>query len=336
MEIIVCYPPQAVSMSKVASVISKFFIDEGFNVYHANVLNMVLPTRMVDAAIIIDTCMPPSYLRVVQKMGLASKRIFAYDVEGIPLISPAMANTLNTWFYNIPASQLSAECGRQAGLRVDDIVPRAIDFNYYQSVNGDLVEKFREQYGDYFLFIGAMHKMAAIQRKGLDTLFKAWQISTLRKRKVKLVVVTNHHPGELGMEVPEGVEVLVNFGGFTEEEIKALYKASLGLVFPSRCEGFGLPPLEAMALRVPVIYSDAPAHNEFTVGVKVKCVKKWYYDTPWGIRQVMHEVAPTDLAEAMERVYYDGVEDIVNKGYEVAKRYDYRVALKGYLKFIGG
>jgi len=323
-------------MSKVASAISKFFIEKGFNVYHANVLSMLLPTRMVDAIIVVDTCMPPSYLRVVQKMGLAARRIFAYDVEGIPLISPAMANTFNTWFYNVPASKFSAECGRQAGLRIDGIVPRAIDFNFYQSVNEDLVEKFKERFGDFFLFIGALHKMASVQRKGLDTLFKAWQLSTLRNHKVRLVVVTNHHPRELGMEVPEGVEIVVNFGGFSEEEVKALYKASLGLVFPSRCEGFGLPPLEAMALKVPVIYSDAPAHNEFAVGVKVKCVKKWYYDAPWGIRQVMHEVAPIDLAEAMERVYYDGVKDFVSKGYEVAKKYDYRIALQGYLKFIGG
>lgn len=336
MEIIVCYPPQAVSMSKVASAISKFLIDEGFSVYHVNVLDLVLPVRMADALIIVDTCMPPGYLRVVQKMGLAKRRIFAYDVEGVPLISPAMANTLNMWFYNIPASRLSAECGKQAGLRIDGVVPRAIDFNYYQVVDEDLVEKFKEKYGDYFLFIGAMHKMASIQRKGLDTLLKAWQLSTLKNHKVKLVVVTNHHPAEFNMEVPEGVEVIVNFGGFTEEEIKALYRASLGLVFPSRCEGFGLPPLEAMALKVPVIFSDAPSHNEFAVGIKVKCIKKWYYDTPWGIRQVMHEISPVDLAEAMERVYCDGVGDIVDKAYEAAKQYDYRVALKGYLKVIGG
>jgi glycosyltransferase involved in cell wall biosynthesis len=49
----------------------------------------------------------------------------------------------------------------------------------------------------------------------------------------------------------------VLFPGYaSENEMAALYRASLGLVFPSLYEGFGLPLLEAMALGVPVLASD--------------------------------------------------------------------------------
>jgi glycosyltransferase involved in cell wall biosynthesis len=48
----------------------------------------------------------------------------------------------------------------------------------------------------------------------------------------------------------------VNWVGYvSDEELKALYEHAAGFIFPSLYEGFGLPPLEAMALGCPVIVS---------------------------------------------------------------------------------
>ena len=41
-----------------------------------------------------------------------------------------------------------------------------------------------------------------------------------------------------------------------------LYKGSAALVYPSKWEGFGIPPLESLACGRPVIVSDIPAHRE--------------------------------------------------------------------------
>ena len=60
-----------------------------------------------------------------------------------------------------------------------------------------------------------------------------------------------------------GVEDVVRFIGEVDEEDKvALYQGATAFLYPSRREGFGLPPLEALACGVPVIGSDAPSIPE--------------------------------------------------------------------------
>ena len=49
---------------------------------------------------------------------------------------------------------------------------------------------------------------------------------------------------------------VVFFGHATDEELAALYTRAESYVFPSLCEGFGLPPLEAMSKGLPVAASN--------------------------------------------------------------------------------
>lgn len=55
----------------------------------------------------------------------------------------------------------------------------------------------------------------------------------------------------------------VHYVGFvSDDDLAALYQRALCLVFPSRTEGFGIPPLEAMTLGCPVISSNAASLPE--------------------------------------------------------------------------
>jgi glycosyltransferase involved in cell wall biosynthesis len=64
-----------------------------------------------------------------------------------------------------------------------------------------------------------------------------------------------------------GVGDAVRFLGYVpDESLGALLSGATALVFPSLFEGFGLPPLEAMACGTPVISTDAPAMSEVLAG----------------------------------------------------------------------
>ena len=71
-----------------------------------------------------------------------------------------------------------------------------------------------------------------------------------------------------GIDYPAYIEKLnltehVRWLGYVDEADKpVIYREALNFVFPSRYEGFGLPPLEAMASGVPVVSTTAPGISE--------------------------------------------------------------------------
>ncbi|MDQ3821923.1 MAG: glycosyltransferase family 4 protein [Actinomycetota bacterium] len=77
-------------------------------------------------------------------------------------------------------------------------------------------------------------------------LFEAFAL--LRRRRPELRLVLTGYTGD----APEGVDVR---GRVSAEELADLYRRAAALVFPSLYEGFGQPPLEAMASGCPVACS---------------------------------------------------------------------------------
>ena len=77
----------------------------------------------------------------------------------------------------------------------------------------------------------------------------------LRRRHPDLELVLTAYEGQ----TPPGVRAL---GHVSRDELVRLYQTAAGLVFPSLYEGFGQPPLEAMACGCPVASSNAAALPE--------------------------------------------------------------------------
>jgi glycosyltransferase involved in cell wall biosynthesis len=95
----------------------------------------------------------------------------------------------------------------------------------------------------YFLFVGGTEK-----RKNLAAVLEAF--ASLDGFELRVVGAHTASPVHDARREQAGVRWL---GHVSEAELAELYRHATALVFPSRYEGFGLPVLEAMARRTPVI-----------------------------------------------------------------------------------
>jgi glycosyltransferase involved in cell wall biosynthesis len=92
--------------------------------------------------------------------------------------------------------------------------------------------------------------------KNHERLFEAFGLLRRERPDLELVLTGGGHEGRT---VPAGVRVK---GLVSGDELAALYRRAACLVFPSLYEGFGQPPLEAMACGCPVAASHAGAIPE--------------------------------------------------------------------------
>lgn len=104
----------------------------------------------------------------------------------------------------------------------------------------------------YLLFVGSLEP-----RKNLERLLKAWQFARIRELELVLAGIAGRVFSATGIgALPKSVRTL---GHVPDCDLPALYSGAQAFVFPSLYEGFGLPPLEAMACGCPVVVSRIPA-----------------------------------------------------------------------------
>jgi glycosyltransferase involved in cell wall biosynthesis len=101
-----------------------------------------------------------------------------------------------------------------------------------------------------------LYPARAWPHKNHARLLEAFALLRRRRPELGLVLTGGGHERT---RLPDGVEARGNVG---LDELAGLYRRASCLVFPSLYEGFGLPPLEAMASGCPVAASDLPAIRE--------------------------------------------------------------------------
>jgi glycosyltransferase involved in cell wall biosynthesis len=128
----------------------------------------------------------------------------------------------------------------------------------FRPADPETVRQIRVKFGltdPYILFVGSLEP-----RKNLRILLEAWRLGSFTGATLAVVGASGHLFPKVEFDsIPEGVRLL---GSVEDDVLPALYSGAKGFVYPSIYEGFGLPPLEAMACGCPVAVSDIPAHRE--------------------------------------------------------------------------
>lgn len=209
------------------------------------------------------------------------------------------------------------------------VAPNAIDDALLEHPGEEEMARVRERYqirGRFVLYAGNIkpHKnlarlVAAFarvkQRSGMDDL--------------KLLIIGDESNGYGGLRrsvEAAGVRQDVRFFGFVPERtLAALYRLAAVFAFPSLYEGFGLPPLEAMACGTPVVTSRLSSLPE-VVGEAALLVD------PESVE---------DIADGLARVLEDSAlcARLVEAGHERARHFSWERSVQaihsGYMKVLG-
>lgn len=173
------------------------------------------------------------------------------------------------------------------------VVPNGVDTDFFQPVRDEARrEKIRTHFqlpARFFLFVGNVKP-----HKNLRRLLLAYQsYAEEREHPLALVIVGKaggFHTGEQHLqpliEAAERVGQVIFIGRVRDEALPVLYSLAEAFVFPSLYEGFGLPPLEAMACGCPVACARSASLPEV-------CGDAALYFDPKDVR---------DMAQALARI----------------------------------
>jgi len=236
--------------------IPNILVDKDMELYHVPQNGVGLPQeKTLPFVITLHDIIP---YKMPETVGDTYLRIFNEEMpdivkrcDGIITVSEYSKNDIANYF-NFPKGKIYV-----THLAAEDI--------YYPIDKEKANIIIKNQYGitgDYILYVGGFSP-----RKNIVGLIEAFsKLVTKYKEDIKLVIA-----GKQGKSysiykkraIDLGLEDKVLFPGFIEvEHLPYLYNAAKLLAYPSFYEGFGLPPVEAMACGIPVITSNVTSIPE--------------------------------------------------------------------------
>jgi len=195
------------------------------------------------------------------------------------------------------------------------VIYRFVDEKFLRTKNYHNKERMIKN--DYILFVGNRKK-----HKNLSRLILAFNQVKNKFPNLKLVIA-----GKKDNKIDE-IDLLknkLNLGekiieiiSPSDEEIINLYKYAKLFIFPSLYEGFGLPPLEAMAIGIPVLASDIPVLKEV-------CGNAAHFFNPYDVKDMAKAICKIVADESLRR-------NLIEKGKERVKFFDSENAIDQHVK----
>jgi len=211
-----------------------------------------------------------------------------------------------------------------------EVIPNAIDerFRTGHATDADralIAERYQVNY-PFLLYAGNIKP-----HKNLVRIIEAFSVLKAELKKegkfpdLKLIIIGDElskHPDLRRTVIKSGVERDVRFLGFVSiDTLRIFYDLAKIFVFPSLYEGFGLPPLEAMALGTPVVTSNTSSLPEVVGNAAV----------------LVNPENVFEITRALQRVLLDQVlrEKLKAASIEQAQRFSWETSVRRLLEVYG-
>lgn len=276
------------------------------------------------------------YLMFKSRFG--DKLMFYTTIEGRPR-PIEVREPIWKYIEFIANSNYTARKLLEAGLRVRDVVHHGIDFEEVRRakiISSELRQRAEQMAGDKvkFGYVGSTHI-----RKNIKGLMEA--VDILNNEGIDdfvLLMITEN------VETPPNVYKVADMGTKSHEQVLAFMDACDFIIFPTMCEGFGLPVLEAMAVGKIALHGWFEPLSEFSdrdTNITWDYVEIEDYEpmgpNRGGVIFEFHKFPPKFIASAMKeaidlyRNNKDEYEDKCIKNKELAKRYDANITYKYFV-----
>jgi glycosyltransferase involved in cell wall biosynthesis len=176
-----------------------------------------------------------------------------------------------------------------------------------------ILERYQITY-PFLLYAGAIRR-----HKNVPRLVEAFAVVRAQLaehpayKDLRLVIIgdtISQYPGVRQAVIKSRVEHVVRFLGFVPfDTLRCFYASAAAFVFPSQYEGFGLPPLEAMACGTPVVTSNVSSLPE-VVGDAAVLVK------PDNVFEIARGICDVLLDEGLRN-------ELIRRGREQAGRFSW-------------
>jgi len=197
------------------------------------------------------------------------------------------------------------------------VIYHAVDHNLYKVYDKPLLQNTKKKFelpNDFLLFVGSIEP-----RKNLIMLLKAYHhLSSDIKKQYPLVLIG--FKGWENKEIMQEIEkekTYIYLGYVTDEELAQVYNLATLFIYPTLYEGFGIPPLEAMACGTAVIASNVASLPEACGNAAVYIDPKNHHDIAEKITDLLGNHKKRDL--------------LIEKGFDHSKHFNWDKAANEHM-----
>ncbi len=199
------------------------------------------------------------------------------------------------------------------------VIYHGVDHQLYKVYETSELEQTKKKFAlknNFLLFVGSIEP-----RKNLLNLLKAYHLlSTTLKKEYPLVLVgfKGWENKKIMQEIDKEKAYIHYLGYVSDEELAHVYNLATLFIYPSLYEGFGIPPLEAMACGTAVVASKVASIPE-------ACGDAAEYIDPNNIQDITEKVSALLLDETKRGL-------LITKGFEHCLRFTWDKAADAHMK----